>query len=179
MDLEKLLPFLIVEGRRWVLSQKTVHRPEARALTEEERSGLSPFFQETVLDLARVKIVRAIENPPFFSVLREAGLAHTLDFSNALGMAFLDTILVSQRYRLAESHWMSLMFHELVHVVQYQLLELAEFVERYVHGWVKNGFDYFAIPLERDAYELQRRYDESSGQVFSVAEEVHRRLFVQ
>lgn len=73
---------------------------------------------------------------------------------------------------------MSLMFHELVHVVQYQLLELAEFVEWYVHGWVKNGFDYFAIPLERYAYELQRRYDESSGQVFSVAEEVRRRLFV-
>jgi hypothetical protein len=163
------------EGRRWVVSQRNSHRAGARPLSEEERSGLSPFFRERTLDLVRIKLVPRIENPPFFTVIRQAGLEKGIDFQSASGMTFLDTILVSQRHMPPRVYWMSLLFHEMVHVVQYQILGLQGFVEQYVHGWAKNGFDYFAIPLERKAYELQKRYDEAPDRAFPVAENLRRR----
>ena len=53
---------------------------------------------------------------------------------------------------------------------------IADFVTRYIRGWAENGYDYHAIPLERDAYRLQERYERNPEQSFSVSEEVARRL---
>ncbi len=47
---------------------------------------------------------------------------------------------------------------------------------RYIRGWAENGYDYNAIPLERDAYQLQERYERNPDQPFSVSEEVAQRL---
>ncbi len=62
-------------------------------------------------------------------------------------------------------------------VVSYsRLMEIAEFVTRYLRAWAENDYDYHAIPLERDAYQLQERYQRNPEQPFSVQEEVARRL---
>jgi hypothetical protein len=58
-----------------------------------------------------------------------------------------------------------------VHVVQYRILGVAAFVRRYVLGWANNGRRYEAIPLERDAYELQARFESNPGRPFSVERE--------
>jgi hypothetical protein len=39
------------------------------------------------------------------------------------------------------------------------VLGVPAFAGRYVEGWAQSGFDYFAIPLERQAYELQNRFE--------------------
>jgi hypothetical protein len=44
-----------------------------------------------------------------------------------------------------------LLFHEFVHVVQYDKLGLGEFAAKYVNGFLTGG-SYEAIPLERNAY---------------------------
>jgi hypothetical protein len=47
-----------------------------------------------------------------------------------------------------------ILFHELVHAVQYRVLGLRQFARLYVTGFL-NGGGYEGIPLERQAYELE------------------------
>jgi hypothetical protein len=66
-----------------------------------------------------------------------------------------------------------LLFHELVHVEQYQQLGIARFAELYVRGFLSGG-GYDGIPLERNAYELGERFERNPEIQFSVADEVSR-----
>ena len=68
------------------------------------------------------------------------------------------------------------LFHELVHAVQYDLLGPEKFVELYLLGWINQGFNYAAIPLEMDAYDLQNRYEADPASPFPVEDEVSRSL---
>lgn len=66
-----------------------------------------------------------------------------------------------------------LLFHELVHVEQYHQLGIPQFSELYVQGFL-NGGSYEAIPLEINAYALERRFESDSHRAFSVEDEVRR-----
>ena len=179
MNPEALLKFFIENGIRWVESQRDVYRPSARDLTETERSVLAPFFDTNTLNLAKIKMVPVIENPGFYSELEDMGIPVILDFSFAAGITFKDTIVVSRPYLRQPSPATALIFHELVHVVQYQILGVREFIERYIAAWAENGFDYSAIPLEVEAYRLGRRFEKNQGQTFSVIAEVRGSLGVK
>jgi hypothetical protein len=63
------------------------------------------------------------------------------------------------------------LFHELVHVVQYEKLGVAEFAAKYVRGFL-NGGSYEAIPLEVNAYGLDARFAGEPAKPFSVETEV-------
>ncbi len=92
------------------------------------------------------------------------------------GITLGDTILIARADAVPTSEWLPLLFHELVHVVQYELLDFPEFIRRYVGGWVRNGFLYAAIPLEQHAYELETMFRSNPGEPFSVHDEVRKRL---
>jgi hypothetical protein len=64
-----------------------------------------------------------------------------------------------------------ILFHELVHVEQYRLLGIPRFSELYVRGFLV-GASYEEIPLERNAYLLDGRYEKDPTLHFSVADEV-------
>ena len=64
-----------------------------------------------------------------------------------------------------------LLFHELVQVVQYEKLGLGAFAAKYVTGFLTGG-TYEAIPLERNAYELDARFAKWPQNAFSVGAEV-------
>ncbi len=176
MNLEDLLTYLIEKGRYWVQEQRNDHRPASRTLTEAEKVAFRPFFGEGILNISRVKRVPVIENPGFYSELRAMGIPPPLDFTTMEGITFIDTVLISDSEHPQHEPLAALLFHELVHVVQYAWLGKDAFVERYVRGWAEGGQDYFAIPLERDAYQLQARYEAQPQQGFSVVAEVIRRL---
>jgi hypothetical protein len=69
----------------------------------------------------------------------------------------------------------TLLFHELVHAVQYKHLGLRGFADRYVGGFLSGG-SYEAIPLEKQAYELEARFAADPRTAFSVEEDVTRRI---
>lgn len=179
MNPEDLLQFFIKNSIRWVESQRDAHRSSAQDLTKTEKSVLAPFFDTNILNLAKIKMVPVIENPGFYSEFEDMEIPGILDFSFAAGITFKDTIVVSQRYLRHPSPPPSLLFHELVHVVQYQVLGVREFIERYIAGWAENGFDYSTIPLEIEAYRLGQRYEINPGQPFSVLTEVSKSLGVK
>lgn len=174
MNSDQLIDFLIAGGQAWVTQQRELHRPAAIPLDALVKGKLKPFFEDAILNEARFKEVAAIENPGFYAEIEASGQPIPLDFTAMHGITFIDTVLLSTRF--GQVSFPSLLFHELVHVVQYRILGVAEFVDRYVRGWAANGFAYEAIPLERDAYELQHRYEASPAQPFSVREKVEQRL---
>ena len=176
MNADQLIQFLIENGRSWIEAQRNHHRPTARTLTDSEKAALRPFFEESILNLSWVKRVPVIENPGFYAELRAMGIPPPLDFTTMEGITFIDTVLISDREHPQHEPLASLLFHELIHVVQYALLGLPAFIDRYVRGWVEAGQDYDRIPLEQDAYALQRRFQQQPNQGFSVKSEVRRRL---
>jgi len=99
-----------------------------------------------------------------------------MDLATAQGITFDDTVLLSERDGILHGPRSGLLFHELVHVVQYKLLGVGEFIRRYVTGWAAAGFVYEAIPLERDAFDLQRRFQGAPRRGFPVHDAVARRL---
>lgn len=168
MDPQSLLPWLVHEGTRWVQSQRDAHRPGARPLDEREVDALERFFGPVIMDLASIKVVPHIENPPFYPFLVHNRIP-VIDFARCGGITFIDTILISEEGTLPGPVPLPLVFHELVHVAQYDLVGVEEFVRRYVQGWFAQGApQYAAIPIERQAYELQARYEAQPANGFSV-----------
>jgi len=169
MNLNAFLAYLVTEGSSWILSQREILRPTSTTLSVDYRDRYVAYFRPKTLDAVRHQLVDIIENPGFYDELSERGLDIPLDFSRMDGIAFVDTISIS-RQNLRELDLTRLLFHECVHVAQYRYLGVAEFVSQYVDGWANGGFNYFAIPLEIQAYELEQRF--SRGEIFSVEDAV-------
>lgn len=165
MNVDAFLTLLIGEGTSWIRSQREMLRPTAAPLPEPLREGFAPYFRPETIDHVRYQMVDSIKNPDFYEKLAQLGFAVPLDFSQMDGITFIDTISVSRR-NLERLDLARLLFHECIHVAQYKHLGPEEFASQYVRGWAENGFDYFAIPLERQAYALELRF--TNGEVFSV-----------
>ncbi len=166
---DQLLAYLIENAEAWVREQREIHRPTGRELTSEERNALGDYFEEDILGSARVATVPNIANPEFYQELMHLGFPMPLDFRQMSGITFDDTILLSQAKPAPAGEHMALLFHELVHVVQYSILGINEFIERYIVGWADNEFMYDQIPLEKQAYDLQARYRAALAAPFAVA----------
>lgn len=69
-----------------------------------------------------------------------------------------------------------MLFHELVHVAQYKILGVTRFCMSYTEQWVTERGNPFSMPLERDAYALQNRYESEPNRVFCVVDELRRAL---
>ena len=171
---DDVLAWAIDETRTWIQQQRELHRPGGGELPAVAKDAVRPFFPAAVLDRTRVAIVPAIPNPPFLEQARAAGLPVEIDFSIMEGLTLLDTILISQAVPPTDP--LGLMFHELVHVVQYEILGVEEFSRQYVRGLAEGDFDYYRIPLEVMAYDLGQRFMDDPGAAFSVLEEVRQRL---
>ena len=97
------------------------------------------------------------------------GVKGVLEMSSIGAITLVDLIAYPDRISR------STLFHELVHVVQYQVLGLRRFADLYVCGFLNHG-GYDGIPLERQAYELENRFSRNPKKIFSVEEDVVRRL---
>lgn len=136
----------------------------SRPLSESQRARLSPFFSSTTLNTARLA-KDFVPAPPLYRMIRRLGLRNMPDLSAIAGIMFMDIIVHSERLSDA------LLFHELVHVVQYEVLGLRRFAGYYVRGFLTSG-SYDDIPLERQAYSLGHRFEQRPREGFSVLEEV-------
>jgi hypothetical protein len=81
------------------------------------------------------------------------------------GITFQDVVVHVETLTAA------LLFHELVHAVQYKHLGLRGFAERYVHGFLTGG-SYEEIPLEKQAYGLEDLFARNPSTTFCVEDDV-------
>ncbi|MCJ7728323.1 MAG: hypothetical protein MUO27_00325 [Sedimentisphaerales bacterium] len=174
MDLqnpEQLVSYLEKEGRNWMVTQRDAYWAKGSPLESDIRSVIGPFSQSDTLNSVRICEVPRIENPPFYKELEKQGIPMPLDFRNMAGITFNDTVLINPS-KIDAKRRTSLVFHECVHVAQFRFLTPDRFAREYVTGWANNEFDYYKIPLEIQAYQLQQRFDSNSQNVFSVEAEV-------
>ncbi len=171
------LAMLIKHGTEWVKQLREQHRPLGQMLRAEARVALVPFFEERILDKARFSVMPVIPNPPFYSLL-PAGVPVPIDFTIMAGLTVGDTVLLAETRIDPNASPLPLLFHELVHVVQYDFLGMDEFIRQYVAGWAACGKQYRAIPTEQEAYGLQGRFEQGISGAFSVAAAVSNRLGV-
>ncbi len=172
-----MLDFLKLNGKDWVVSQRDTYRLKAMNLRHEDNIVLENHFHARTLENVRICYVDQIENPHFYASFVKTGQPIPIDFRKMRGMTFIDTIVIAGP-KVTPGEWLSLLFHECVHVCQFIILGVDEFINRYIDGWAGNGYDYASIPLEVDAYELQREYESSTLRPLSVESEIKRRLGV-
>lgn len=149
--------------------QREEYRCAGTALTEAQRRVMEPFFAGPTIEEVRLVVVRGrrVGNPPFYGELVRMGFrAEDLpNFAYMAAITFVDTVVSHEAFSDR------LLFHEMVHVVQYEKLGLQEFAVRYVRGFLTGGA-YEEIPLERNAYELDARFASAPMLGFSVEDEV-------
>jgi hypothetical protein len=165
------------EGARWIREQRERHHPHGAPLGRRERRLFSGYFPLRLLDAARVRVVERFENPAFFRIFEQANEAYPIDLREASGLALIDTILIARRANQPRSRD-GLLFHELVHLVQYDVLGLEDYMELYVDSWLEGGRRYREILHEQQAYELAARFRRSDVRRFSVEAEVRARFGV-
>jgi hypothetical protein len=152
-----------IEQQRQTFVRRAVH------LDPVQQGAMQPFFPGSTLDSARVVVLSGerVGNPTFYRDLIWVGFAGTSlpDFGHMTAITFLNTIVSHELFTN------ELLFHELVHVVQYEKLGLTDFAAKYVTGFLSGG-SYEAIPLETNAYQLEARFAAAPTKPFSVEAEV-------
>lgn len=167
------LPNISAAQVEWVIQQVTAYIERQRQtfiqtavpLSQGQNATMQPFFLKSTLNSARVVVLAGerVGNPPFYGELAKMGFkAGSLpDFARMAAITFVDMVVSHGPYDNRT------LFHELVHVVQYEKLGLPEFASKYVRGFL-NGGSYEAIPLEINAYQLDTRFAAAPMRPFSV-----------
>lgn len=126
-------------------------------LSELKIRTLDPYFTLEPELLSRVQIV-VVDRVPEIPFERYAlpDMARLFPTSRA-GVAFGTLIFIQESFAVDES----LYFHELVHLLQMEVLGIERFLDIYVTGLVLHG--YKDNPLERAALQLQNRFDGSDA----------------
>jgi hypothetical protein len=134
----------------YIRVQRAAYAPRAAPLAFSD--VWSRFFPVT--DLERVRILQPgqerVDNPPFYADLEKMGFTGLPDFRTMAAITYDDVVVFH------DDLTPQLIFHEMVHVVQYRLLGVDEFARLYVRGYLHGG--YSGTPLEICAYELDGRF---------------------
>lgn len=153
----EMINYLTENGIKWIVDEREANRKFSSPLSQDEKEQLQLYFRPDTLDSVRVRKVPQLYNPDFYKVIEKTGQPIPLDFREMHGIAFNDTVLIATP-KVSVEDWIPLLFHECVHVCQYQLLGVDTFIEEYVNGWANNDYQYKNIPLEEQAYELESKF---------------------
>jgi hypothetical protein len=163
------IEWVVKQVAAYIGQQRQTYRRRAVPLDPNQMAAMRPFFPASTLDSARVVALAGerVGNPPFYAELVRMGFGagSVPDFAHMAAITFVDTVASHGPYDDR------LLFHELVHVVQYEKLGLTEFAAKYVKGFLSGG-SYEAIPLEMNAYELDARFAGAPARPFLVEAEV-------
>jgi len=131
------------------------------------RRGVEAFFDPAFLSSIRICVLDNghVPDPAFYPLLRVIGFRDLPSFRGVAAVTFQD-VIVGQ-----EDFTPRLLFHELVHAVQYRQLGLSRFSRLYVSGFISGG-GYDGIPLEQQANALDARFARDPHRMFQVEDEV-------
>jgi hypothetical protein len=149
----------------WMRQMLDGHAGEKRSVASFNFPRLPDYFSEQTLNSASVVITRNLPRPP----LSSWGLSEFASFETQAmaGITFDDTYFVQPDVADDES----IHCHELVHLIQWEVLGPKDFLLLYASGLQEHG--YLNSPVEVTAYEHQRRFD-AHRPPYSVDAEVRR-----
>ena len=162
------IAWIVQQVSDYISHQRKIYRTRAVPLSGAQMVAMRPFFPGSGLN-AKVLVLKGerISNPPFYTQLARFGIEPESlpNFRYMAAITLVDTVVSHEPFTD------QLLFHELVHVVQYEQFGLEGFAQKYVKGFLTGG-SYGAIPLEENAYELDGRFASRPQEVFSVEAEV-------
>ena len=133
----------------WIVGINKRYRPHriSCSLFESEFAG---FYPSKFLRDSYFVAVNDIPKPNF-PELREIGLGDFIEMP-VNGITYKNTYYINK----SQARNLRLHFHELVHVVQWDMLGTAGFIGRYINEIQIHGYD--SAPLELMAYNLDNHY---------------------
>src|SRR5258708_33275481 len=174
MDFSNLPPALVSQlmdmVEDYILGSRKKFLPDAIPLLPSQISALQPFFPAEILSSVRTLVLNGtrIPNPAFYSMARMMGFHNLPDFSDMTAITFVDVVVSHEKF--ADD----LLFHELVHAVQYAQLGAKDFASRYVKGFIQGGC-YEEIQLVRDLFEREFIITSALAKAFpATAKELYR-----
>jgi hypothetical protein len=162
-EFQKIYPLLA----GWIDRTLRQHASEARPVSSAGFKRLPLYFSPSLLARAKYVPVDNCPTPPMASM----GLEQFRDFEemNPGGITYLNTYFVRHDHVSLER----LHFHELIHVVQWQLLRQESFIKLYADGLERCG--YRDSPLEVMAYDAEEAFA-SGGPTFDAEKHVREQL---
>src|SRR5258708_33292008 len=119
MDLSKLPPAMIAQltgaVEDYILSSRKKYMGNAVPLAPEQLAAMQPFFPAEALGNCRIFVLRGqrIQDPAFYGMARLMGIRNLPRFADTAAVTFVDVIVSHGEFTDG------LLFHELVHLVQY------------------------------------------------------------
>jgi hypothetical protein len=165
--LEQLRSYLIENYLAWVDEQRVLLLPKAWPLTSAEKTKLGGYFEDRILSSVHVVTVDKFENPQFYDELTQSGVPIPLDLNQAVGLALVDCILIHKQLWAYPESAISTIFHELVHIVQIDILGIGKHIELYADSLIRNNLQYHSVFFEKQAYRFTERFDRQEP-LFSV-----------
>jgi hypothetical protein len=166
MDLQRYAA-LAPKMEDWIQHTLKSHANGMRSVSSFNFKRLPFYFSDALLRSASVVVVEEIPIPE----LQQLGFPEFAAFERQAmsGVTYLNTYFVESRCALQES----LHLHELVHVVQWEVLGPSSFLMLYAAGLVE--FGYHNSPLEGMAYRHQGRF-ETDPRPYTVERQVRSEL---
>jgi hypothetical protein len=151
----------------WIRTTLTATAHMAQSVASRGFSRLPLYFTEKTLASTKVVLVDPLPMPPLSSM----GLVRFADFErgNFDGITYIDTFFLKPFQSKNENMY----FHELVHVIQWQLLGPDRFLFSYANGL--ECFGYRQSPLEAMAYDAETAFANSTA-IFNVENMVAKKL---
>ena len=119
------IEWVVKQVAAYIERQHQTYTRRAVPLSQSQNATMQPFFPKSTLNSARVVVLAGkwVSNPRFYGELLRMGFeAGTLpDFATMAAITFVDTVVSHEPFTDR------VLFHELVHVVQYEKLGLMEF----------------------------------------------------
>ena len=144
---------LLPRARRWMRETIAAARPQSMSVAEGRFDRLAGTFSRDLLESVRIVAVNEVPQPP----LKRWGVSDDgLLARDAAGITLDQMIFVKVGLQRDES----LVFHELVHAIQWRTLGVHRFLA--VYGLLLLERGYGDHPLEAMAYHLQAIFDEGS-----------------
>jgi hypothetical protein len=144
---EEQTAWIIQQVAKYTEQQRQTYRGRAVPLDSDQRSATQPFFPASLLDSTRLLVLTGerVSNPPFYPELQRMGFdpAALPNFSFMAAITFVGTVVSHEAF----TH--RLLFHELVHVVQYEKLGLDGFAAKYLRSFLSGGSSFVALSLSR------------------------------
>ena len=124
------IEWIVKQVAAYIERQRQTYIRSAVPLSQKQKTLMQAFFPASILNTARVLVLAGerVGNPPFYTGLITMGFeAGSLpDFAHMAAITFVDTVVFHGPFTDR------LLFHELVHVVQYEKLGLNDFSAKHV-----------------------------------------------
>jgi hypothetical protein len=161
----------IFEATTRVLAYLHEHRNRFYAggepLSAEHKTLMRPFFSPGILD--RVRVVELggarLSNPSFYSEAKTRGFVNLPQIPHLPSLTFIDVVVFNEK--ITER----VLFHGLVHAVQFQILGPERYTLAFVDGFLRTN-SHITVPLEAHAFVLESKFAQRPAEGFSVEEQV-------